>query len=186
MRSFLVDAYNLMNAADDLGFAGRGRVRASQALIELVADWLLNHPREVRVVLVFDGARPSEIPAAPPVGGLELRWELNRADATLIELLERSGAHVLVSKDSEIVNRARALGHEVVAPLAFYGELRLDADARDERNLRLPPSGDDVDYWLEVFGAPPRVKPIETAREPLLDADEVNHWLAYFGEDPEG
>ncbi|MGE0711986.1 MAG: hypothetical protein AB7N76_20465 [Planctomycetota bacterium] len=180
LRTYLVDAFNLLHAAGDL--PGAGRTRATRALIARTVAWLRPQARPPRVVLVFDGSRPADVPAAPPLPGLELRWAPD-ADQDLLGLLERRGAFVVVSGDGELVARARELGHEVLAPRAFEDELALDAAARAERALREPQlSPGEVDAWVEAFGGAPRPRPAPAPPpEPVLPPDEVARWLDYFG-----
>ncbi|MBL4846412.1 MAG: NYN domain-containing protein [Planctomycetes bacterium] len=181
-RTVLIDAYNLMHAVAELDFA-RGRFPACRRLVRRLAAWATG--RNERVVVVFDGARPSEL---PPAGPLELRFMLDRADADLIELLERPGLHTLVSADNEIVDRARALSQTWLAPNQFWqivqDDLAVKGEAQ-ERERRLAP--DEVDEWLEVFGDTASVKRRQAERaqakpKPIMPPEEVADWLRYFGE----
>ena len=194
-RTFLIDAYNLMHAVPELEFA-RGRFPASRRLIRRLATWA--EGRRERVVLVFDGARPHELPAP---GRLEVRFMDDRADDDLMLLLERPGRHTLVSADGEIVARARALQQACLSPRAFWAGVR-DASAVDfeavERERSLPRS--EVEHWLEIFGGPGVVQaeearaqrraqnrarraPKREKQQPVMPPEEVKDWLRYFGEE---
>ncbi len=192
-RTFLIDAYNLMHVVPELEFA-RGRFPASRRLIRRLATWA--EGRGERVVLVFDGARPHELPSA---GRLEVRFMDDRADDDLKLLLERPGRHTLVSADGEIVARARALNQACLSPRAFWAGIR-EASAVDfeavERERPLPRS--EVEHWLEIFGGEGVIK-AEQARaqnkqnarrapqpkklKPIMPPEEVKDWLRYFGEE---
>jgi YacP-like NYN domain-containing protein len=188
-RTFLIDAYNLMHAVPELEF-DRGRFPASRRLIRRLASWA--EGRRERVVLVFDGARPSELPSA---GRLEVRFMDDRADDDLKLLLERPGSHTLVSADGEIVARARVLKQACLSPQAFWAGVR-DASAVDleavERERPLPRS--EVEHWLEIFGGEGVVKAEEARarkqarrapkQKPIMPPEEVQDWLRYFGEEP--
>jgi len=195
-RTFLIDAYNLMHVVPELEFA-RGRFPASRRLIRRLATWA--EGRQERVVLVFDGARPHELPSP---GRLEVRFMDDRADDDLKLLLERPGRHTLVSADGEIVARARALNQACLSPRAFWSGVR-DASAIDfetvERERSLPRS--EVEHWLEIFGGEDVVKAEEARaqkrtqkrtqrapqgkkQKPIMPPEEVKDWLRYFGEEP--
>lgn len=191
-RTFLIDAYNLMHAVPELEFA-RGRFPACRRLVRRLAAWA--EGRSERVVLVFDGARPSEM---PPAGRLEVRFMDAGADDDLKLLLERPGRHTLVSADGEIVARARVLNQACLSPRAFWAGVR-EASATDaeavERERTLPRS--EVEHWLEIFGGEGVVKAEEARAEkraakrkrppakpkPVMPPEEVKDWLRYFGED---
>lgn len=187
-RTFLIDAYNLMHAVPELDF-DRGRFPASRRLIRRLASWA--EGRSERVVLVFDGARPPEL---PPPGRLEVRFMDDRADDDLKLLLERPGRHTLVSADGEIVARARVLNQACLSPQAFWAGVR-DASFVDlesaERERSLPRS--EVEHWLEIFGGEGVVKAEEARAErratrapkpkPVMPPEEVKDWLRYFGEE---
>lgn len=190
-RTFLIDAYNLMHAVSELEFA-RGRFPASRRLIRRLATWA--EGRQERVVLVFDGARPHELPSP---GRLEVRFMDERADDDLKLLLERPGRHTLVSADGEIVARARALNQACLSPRAFWAGVR-EAGAIDfeavERERALPRS--EVEHWLEIFGGEGVVRaeearakkqarraPQPKKQKPIMPPEEVQDWLRYFGEE---
>lgn len=204
MQSYLIDAYNLMHAVPAL------RVRvdrhaASRRLVTELGAWAAGRP--VRVVLVFDGAKP---PDMPPAGPLELRFMLERADADLMDLLDRRGSHTVVSADSEIVDYARALGHASIRPQDFWRALS-EASLVDTAALQRerPLAADEVDYWLEEFGDQAALARRRAARDAMgrprhrtsgsqsasgkgtgagrgggMPRDEVADWLRYFGEAP--
>lgn len=185
-RTFLIDAYNLMHVVPELEFE-RGRAPAIRRLIRRLASWA--EGRSERVVLVFDGARPHELPAS---GSLELRFMDAGADDDLKLLLERPGLNTLVSADGEIVARAALLGQRCLSPRAFWSGVR-DASAFElesrERERSLPRS--EVEHWLELFGGEGVIKSEEVRAKarakqpkpkPIMPPEEVQDWLRYFGE----
>lgn len=190
MRSYLIDAYNLMHAVPGLRFRA-DRHAASRRLVVQLATWARGRPE--RVVVVFDGARPPDMPASGP---LELRFMLDKADADLMDLLDRKGSHTLVSADGEIVSYAQALGHSAIKPQEFWRSLS-EASAVDREALQRerPLASDEVDYWLEEFGDQAALAKRRAARDAMgrprrpsqgggLPPNEVADWLRYFGEAP--
>jgi hypothetical protein len=154
--AYLVDGFNLIHAVAALEAVLReeGPVRASRALAAALGRWSALDPRRQAVVLVLDGG-PGSLDPIPRAPGLTVRFR-GHADQLLLELLEgASEAHVLVTRDRELVQAAARGGwHRQEDPGHFWRRVRGDlaALAEEVEKLRLP-GPDEVAAWKALFEA---------------------------------
>ena len=158
----VIDGYNLLHAAR--GMEGGSQLGRRQ-LCEMVAAWSRNTGEPV--VLVFDGAAPSDALASQlHAEGVDVVYSgVGRsADEVINEQVRASSAPrrlMVVSTDRDIRQAAR------------------------RRRCRYATSSEFLELMVRVLSRPPRVPSEPPEKRKGTPPDEVDDWLRRFGFDPE-
>ncbi len=140
----LVDAHNVLHHDPDLRHLMGEPERARTELERLLAD-------RPRVVLFYDGG-PGGVTQSLRRQGLTIDYSgTGEADDRIVGWL-RTHADLraaVVSDDSALRGRSRALGATLVAARGFLDGFRRERDPRTDRG---PLSPAEVDDWMRIFG----------------------------------
>lgn len=169
MQKIIIDGYNLIHADARLRReSDRGMDAARTSLVRRLRTYIAR--KDVQVTLVFDGAG-GLVDAEPVVPG-RLQVLYSASGQTADELIVRTlrehpnpREYIVVTSDMADIGRAAGAAGatvmtspEFLARLSAYDSARPagagdDAEQDGDGEEKPAPSEEDVDYWLDRFGA---------------------------------
>jgi len=158
VQEVIVDGYNVIYADPELR---RAMLRQPQSARERLATLLARYARErdIRVTLVFDGARPSSDSRSEVPGRLQVVFSRagQSADDLILSMVRHhpnARAVIVVSSDETDIGRsARDLGAQVLGAGTFFTRISRATRAGDNAGEMdgEKPTEIDVDYWIRQF-----------------------------------
>ena len=153
MRQRWVDGFNVIHCLPELAsMAADDNEACRRAFLRLLAP--LVYGSGERWTVIFDAPRPGRARAPGPI---EVVYALD-ADAWIVARLEKErhadAVTVVSSDEKDIGRRARALGAKVL-PAAVLVRALQGEDAPEFIEPEKPEhvSPEEVDFWLDAFGA---------------------------------
>lgn len=180
LMRILIDGYNLLHASGILADTGPGRLtelaRARRALLRFLSG-VLEPATCAQTVVVFDAsAAPRGLPREEVCFGLQVRYAAGfpEADALLEELIRQHHTPrqlTVVSSDRRVQRAARRRRASAVDCRTWLESLmaphRAAHAAPEPSKPSLPPSDEEVEYWVRQFSVP------EDARQlPQMPTDD--------------
>lgn len=152
---FLIDGHNLIGKLPGIDLDQPDDERQLLALLHA-----FGRRERRRIVVYFDrGALATEDPR--PQAGVEARFirRPRTADEAILLHLDRLGGEAknwtVVSSDRKVREAARRAGARTLTSEAFAAMLRFHSPEESEPEKPPPPSGDEVERWLKMFGERP-------------------------------
>ena len=157
MERFIVDAYNLLYADQELAeLAGTNLEAARNKLLRQVA--LYASRKAIKITMVFDGRAEIGPSQAGGSAAVKILYSARpqSADDLIIRIVEKdpeARGITVVSSDNQVAGRARLAGASVLSSAEFISRLRKvkgTRESKEEKPDRL--SEEEVKDWLATFG----------------------------------
>ncbi len=147
----LIDGHNLIGRLPTLSLRDP---HDEEKLVRLLMSYRARTGKVITVV--FDPGEGVALAGTRRLGGIEVVFASSgsSADAVIARRVQQSGnppAWLVVTSDGELAEAVTRDGARVQSAEAFASELtRSDDDSPDWRDM--PPSPDEVEDWLTLFG----------------------------------
>jgi predicted RNA-binding protein with PIN domain len=159
-QKIVVDGYNVIYADDKLRrIALKDMERARREFLCRVEAYVAD--KELRVTVVFDGSGDTTDTRAIVPGKLQAVFSARRqsADELIVSIIansENPRSYIVVTSDRAHIRPAVAgLGCRSIGAKSFLDRVsgRTPARSRPEKEEKPQPGSEDMNFWLDRFGA---------------------------------